>query len=80
MQRRIDRMPALMERTGWAKSTVWHHVKHQRMTAPIKIGPRAVGWPSDEIDAILQARIAGADDQAIRALVVELTQRRAANS
>jgi prophage regulatory protein len=31
-----------------------------------------VGWPSDEIDAINSARIAGKTDEEIRALVVKL--------
>jgi hypothetical protein len=38
----------------------------------VSLGARAVGWPSDEVDAINSARIAGKTDEEIRALVAKL--------
>ncbi len=42
------------------------------MTKPIKIGARKVAVPFREVDAINAARIRGADESEIRALVEQL--------
>jgi prophage regulatory protein len=39
---------------------------------------RAVGWPSEEVQALNAARIAGKSDEEIRALVVKLEAARKA--
>lgn len=62
--------------TGNARSTIYDDVKSGTLTTPIKIGVRASGWPSYEIDAINTARIAGMDKDQIRALVVGLESAR----
>ncbi|MDD5336156.1 MAG: AlpA family phage regulatory protein [Rhodoferax sp.] len=41
-------------------------------TMPVQIGQRSVGWPSEEVAAINQARIAGKSDADIRSLVNQL--------
>lgn len=46
------------------------------MPPRVKIGPRAAAHVEHEITAIQQARIAGADDADIRALVRKLLQER----
>jgi len=38
----------------------------------VSLGGRAVGWPSDEIDTLNAARIAGKSDDEIRELVGKL--------
>jgi prophage regulatory protein len=43
---------------------------------PVKAGPRASRWPSHEIDAIVAARMAGASDDQVRALVTRLHELR----
>lgn len=74
--RHIKKQPAVEAETGYARSTVWHHVKNGLLPKPIKIGPRAVGWLSDEIEAVMNARIQGKGDAEIKALVIDLEQRR----
>lgn len=74
--RTIMRQPAVEAETGYARSTVWHHVKNGLLPKPIKIGPRAVGWPQAEISAVMNARIQGKSDAEIKALVIDLEQRR----
>jgi prophage regulatory protein len=44
----------------------------------VQLGPRAVGWPASEIEALNAARIAGLSDEAIRALVTKLQAARTA--
>lgn len=46
-------------------------------TQPVKIGERSSGWPSEEVQAINAARIAGASDEQIRELVKALHAKRA---
>lgn len=46
-------------------------------TQPVKIGERSSGWPDDEVLAINAARVAGASDEQIRALVKQLHAKRA---
>jgi prophage regulatory protein len=41
-------------------------------TTPVRLGARAVGWPSYEADKLTAARIAGKFDTEIRQLVVDL--------
>lgn len=45
-------------------------------TKPVKIGERAVAWPSDEVEAINRARIAGHSNAQIRELVIHLHAKR----
>ncbi|MBK7000964.1 MAG: AlpA family phage regulatory protein [Rhodoferax sp.] len=46
-------------------------------TKPVNIGPRSVGWPDYEVEAINKARIAGQSDEQIRELVKRLHAKRA---
>ena len=57
MVRRFLRLPAVMEATGWSRSTVYEKVKQKKMPRPVKLDPagKAVGWWEDEI-AELQER------------------------
>lgn len=74
--RHIKKQPAVEAVFGIARSTVWHHVKHGLLPKPIKIGPRAVGWISDELEAVMNARIQGKGNAEIKALIIDLEQRR----
>lgn len=72
----IYRKPALKGILNIADSTIYLHVSQGLITRAVQIGPRAVGWPSHEIDAIISARIAGKSEAEIKALVVNLTAAR----
>jgi predicted DNA-binding transcriptional regulator AlpA len=52
--RRIVRLPGVMAKTGWAKSTVWANVAAGILPPPAHLG-RAAIWDEDEIDAIVNA-------------------------
>lgn len=74
---KIIRPAAFGEATGIPKSTMHHYVKHVLLPKPIRLGSRAVGFLSDEIDAVMNARIAGKSDAEVKTLVAELEKRRA---
>ncbi len=74
---RILRKPEVKHAAGWRSDAgVSTAVKNGLLTSPVQLGPRSVGWPDYEVDAINAARIAGKTEADIRALVTRLhTQR-----
>lgn len=72
MLKYIQRLPEVKIQTGLARSTIYLRISEGLWTKQVHIGPRAVGWPSDEVAAINSARIAGKPDAEIRALVIKL--------
>lgn len=72
----IQRLIKAKESLGISRSTFYLQVTEGLITRPVQIGTRAVGWPSNEIEAILNARIAGKSQHEIKALVKELENQR----
>lgn len=75
-QRTIQRLPAVKFASGYSRSTIYLLIARRLWVRPVRIGARAVGWPSDEVEALNAARIAGKSDDEIRALVVMLESAR----
>lgn len=75
---RMLRLPAVKDRTGHGRSTIYSQVKFGSFPPPVALGKRAVGWCEAEVDAVLAARIAGATEAEIRTLVRDLVRRRTA--
>jgi len=65
-------MPAVKSESGLSRSTIYLRIAEGLWTKPVSLGVRAVGWPSDEVDALNAARIAGKSDDEIRELVTKL--------
>ena len=74
--RSIFRLSYARAQLGVSRSTFYHQINEGLITKPVQIGARAVGWPSNELDAILNARIAGKSQDDIKALVIELQRQR----
>jgi prophage regulatory protein len=72
MKRTILRIPAVKSESGLSRSTIYLRVSQGLWTKPVSLGARAVGWPSDEVEAINAARIAGYTDDDVRVLVSTL--------
>ena len=68
----ILRLPAIKAGAGMSRSTLYLRIKAGLWTRPVKLGPRAVGWPESEFAALNAARIAGKTDTEIRILVTKL--------
>jgi prophage regulatory protein len=73
---RILRCEKTLDRTGDTRSPLYDKVSKGLFTRPIKLGPRAAGWPEHEVDTIIAARIRGASDTEIRKLVERLHEQR----
>ena len=77
----IMRMPAVRTSFGFGSPTsIYAAIHGGLLTHPVRIGARAVGWPSEEVDAIIAARIAGQPEDQIRELVVKLHMARCSNT
>jgi len=50
----ILRLPGVMARVGLKRSTIYVKMGESTFPLAIKLGPRAVGWDSDEIDSWIQ--------------------------
>lgn len=72
MVKAILRLPAVITKSGYARSTIYLRISQGLWPSPVSLGPRAVGWPEDEIVALNAARIAGKSDDEIRQLVAKL--------
>ena len=72
MKRTILRIPSVKSESGLSRSTIYLRIAQGLWTKPVSLGARAVGWPSNEVEAINTARIAGKTDEEVRALVTKL--------
>ncbi|MGV6890302.1 helix-turn-helix transcriptional regulator [Rhodophyticola sp. SM2404] len=55
---RFIRRPAVENRTGLSRSTIYLLMQNGQFPKPVRIGSRAVAWPEAEVEAWLNARLA----------------------
>jgi predicted DNA-binding transcriptional regulator AlpA len=73
---RIIRNKDALEMFGLSKSTFYHRIRCQLIPAPIALGGFAKGWLEHELIVILKKMIAGADNEELKATVLELLKQR----
>lgn len=56
---KVMRMPQVAGNTGLSRASIYAMIARGDFPRPIKLGERAVGWRSEEIDAWLAARPMG---------------------
>jgi prophage regulatory protein len=67
------RLAQLKRQLGYrSPSGIYAAINRGLLTRPVKIGVRASGWPQHEVDAVVNARIAGESAEGIRKLVCSL--------
>jgi len=76
MANAIYRLPETLRLRGKSKTRHYADVAEGLFPPPIPLGPRAVGWPEDEVAAVTTARAAGYSDSQIRELVAALVAAR----
>lgn len=60
-------------RAGCGSRSAWYRwIGEGLIPRPIRSGPNTAVWLADEIAEIVAARVAGADDEAVKALVRSL--------
>lgn len=58
--------------------TIWRQTRDGLLPPPVKLGTNTTRWPRHEIATIDAARLAGANDAAVRELVLSLVAARIA--
>jgi prophage regulatory protein len=58
MAEKIHRLPAVKDRTGLSRSSVYEKIAAGDFPKPISLGARAVGWLESDIDAWIDNRVA----------------------
>jgi prophage regulatory protein len=56
MTTKILRLPKVIERTGLSRSTIYQSIQDGKFPEAVCLGPRAVGWVEEDIEAWLQSR------------------------
>lgn len=55
---RVERLPAVLARTGMSRSALYAAVRSQSFPSPIKLSARSVGFLTEEVDAWIVSRAA----------------------
>jgi len=53
----ILRLPAVKERTGLSRSSIYLRINNNEFPSPISLGGRAVGWLEEDIDNWLNQKV-----------------------
>ncbi len=56
MSNKVMRMPDLTGYVGLSRASIYAMMDRGEFPRPIKLGERAVGWKSDDVDAWLASR------------------------
>lgn len=54
---RLLRLPAVEERTGLKKSSIYAGWKNNTFPAPVRLSTRAVAWREEDIDRFISERV-----------------------
>ena len=76
---KLIRLNDVLGNRGRSRSAHYLDIQQGVFTKPVKVGKRAVAWPAEEVAALISAQIAGATDEEIRQLVVDLEAARLEN-
>lgn len=60
MKDRLLRLPAVLDRTGLGRSTLYSLIKQGRFPSPIPLTERSVAWPETTVMAWVAGRIRSA--------------------
>jgi predicted DNA-binding transcriptional regulator AlpA len=60
----------------YSPATVWRQTREGLLPPRIHLGSRITAWNLREVETVKRARLAGADDEAVRELVRQLVAKR----
>ena len=55
VEKRILRMPEVLELTGLCRTSIWRKVKAGTFPQRVKLGARAVGWRASDVEEWLES-------------------------
>jgi len=59
--KKFIKLPTVMDLTGYRRTSIYQKIAEGTFPAPVKLGPRAVAWVSEEIKDWMDARVAERD-------------------
>lgn len=71
------RRPVVEQAIGEKRSTIYRKIKLGLFPKPVQLGGERVAWPANEVQALIDARIASKSDDEIKILVKQLEAARA---
>jgi prophage regulatory protein len=77
---KLLRLTTMREATGLSRATIYSRIQAGLLPKPIKHGERISVWPSNEVEAVNKATIAGKSEAEIKALVADLENQRRAQA
>jgi prophage regulatory protein len=54
---KILRLPAVIDKTGLSRATIYLKISKKTFPSPISLGERSVGWLESEVEAWIQRQI-----------------------
>jgi prophage regulatory protein len=54
---KILRLPAVIDKTGLSRATIYLKISKKTFPLPISLGERSVGWLESEVEAWIQRQI-----------------------
>lgn len=55
----IWRLPTVLQAVGLSRSSIYDMMQKGTFPKAVKLGPRAIGWNSHEVQAWIEARLTG---------------------
>jgi prophage regulatory protein len=66
LEHKIIRLPAVKAGTQLSRSSIYEGVRKGTFPAPIKLGPRSVGWLQSEVEAWVVGRVAASRKETVQ--------------
>lgn len=76
----IIRLPSVLNIMGISRATLYKQIQAGIFPPPINLGARSVGWVSDEVQTIVNARIMGITHDELIKLVTTIHHERQTRS
>jgi prophage regulatory protein len=73
---RIERKPAVLNRTGMSHATLYRRISEGLFPPGISLGNRSVGWLAHEVDTMLKAFASGKTTEELQTVVRILIEKR----
>jgi prophage regulatory protein len=62
----IERLPVVLRRIGVSRSTLYKLIQRGDFKAPVKLGPRSVGWLCTDTDDFIASRVLASRNEVSR--------------
>ncbi len=72
----IIRLPAVLNTMGISLEPPYTTTSASLFPRPVNLGARSVGWVSDEVQSVLNARVQGFDNNSLEVLVCSMHEAR----